>query len=106
MSIKIEYLLKRNKITFENFCKKENIKSFEDLLSYCLDRGFEPCLEEEFNKIFIIEKEIILKLGRLQISLELEEFVSVFLEMEAASSLIHKILLTRVQNTQDDKEIN
>jgi len=53
-----------------------------------------------------IEKEIILKLGRLQISLELEEFVSVFLEMEAASSLIHKILLTRVQNTQDDKEIN
>ena len=32
-----------------------------------------------------IEKEIILKLGRLQISLELEEFVSVFLEMEAAS---------------------
>jgi|TARA_B110000211_G_scaffold148143_1_gene168747 hypothetical protein len=53
-----------------------------------------------------IEKEIILKLGRLQISLELEEFVSVFLEMEAASNLIHKILLTKVQNIQDDKEIN
>jgi len=58
MSIKIEYLLERNKITFENFCKKENIKSFEDLLSYCLDRGFEPYLEEEFNKIFIIEKDL------------------------------------------------
>mgnify|MGYP003625369766 CR=1 FL=1 len=53
-----------------------------------------------------IEKEIILKLGRLQISLELEEFVSVFLEMEAASNLIHKILLTKVQNIQDNKEIN
>tara|TARA_R100001377_G_C3109376_1_gene81979 strand:- start:151 stop:462 length:312 start_codon:yes stop_codon:yes gene_type:complete len=58
MSIKIEYLVKRNKITFENFCKKENIKSFEDLLAYCLDRGFEPYLEEEFNKIFIIEKDL------------------------------------------------
>lgn len=53
-----------------------------------------------------IEKEIILKLGRLQISLELEEFVSVFLEMEAASNLIHKILLTKVQNIQVNKEIN
>jgi hypothetical protein len=58
MSIKIEYLLRRNKISFENFCKRENIKSFEDLLSYCLDRGFEPYLEEEFNKIFIIEKDL------------------------------------------------
>ena len=53
-----------------------------------------------------IDKEIVLRFGRLQVSLELEEFVSVFLEMEAASNLIHNILLTKVQNTQDEKEIN
>lgn len=53
-----------------------------------------------------IGEEIILKLGRLQISLELEEFASVFLEMEEASSLVHKMLLSRVQNIQNSKEIN
>ncbi len=53
-----------------------------------------------------IGEEIILKLGRLQISLELEEFASVFLEMEEASSLVHKMLLSRVQNIQNNEEIN
>ena len=53
-----------------------------------------------------IDKEIVLRFGRLQVSLELEEFISVLLEFEEAGSLIHNILLTKVQNTQDDKEIN
>ena len=53
-----------------------------------------------------IDKEIVLRFGRLQVSLELEEFISVLLEFEEAGSLIHNILLTKVQNTQDEKEIN
>ena len=55
MSIKLEYLLQRNKISFEDFCVREKINSFEDLLSYCLRRGFEPYLKEDFNKMFTIE---------------------------------------------------
>lgn len=58
MSIKLEYLLQRNKISFEDFCVREKINSFEDLLSYCTHRGFEPCAEEEFNSIFIVEKDL------------------------------------------------
>ena len=53
-----------------------------------------------------IGEEIILKLGRLQISLELEEFASVFLEMEEASSLVHKMLLSKIQYVQNNEEIN
>ena len=56
MSIKLEYLLQRNKISFKDFCLREEINSFEDLLAYCLKRGFEPYLEEDFNKVFIVEK--------------------------------------------------
>jgi hypothetical protein len=53
-----------------------------------------------------IGEEIFLKLGRLQISLELEEFASVFLEMEEASSLVHKMLLSKIQYVQNNEEIN
>jgi hypothetical protein len=53
-----------------------------------------------------IGDEIIMRIGRLQISLELEEFSSVFSEMEEATNSIHKILLKRVQYTQHTEEIN
>ena len=53
-----------------------------------------------------IGEEILFRIGRLQIALTLEEFASLFLEMEEASSVIHKILLTKVQHTQNNKEIN
>ena len=58
MSIKLEYLLQRNKISFEDFCVREKINSFEDLLSYCLRRGFKPYLKEDFDKMFTIEKDL------------------------------------------------
>lgn len=53
-----------------------------------------------------IGEEILLRMGRLQIALTIEEFANVFLEIEEASSLIHKILLTKVQHTQNNEEIN
>jgi hypothetical protein len=53
-----------------------------------------------------IGEEIILKIGRLQISLTIEEFADVFLEMEEASSAIHEILLTKVQKINASEEIN
>jgi hypothetical protein len=42
----------------------------------------------------------------LHISLTIEEFADVFLEMEEASSAIHEILLTKVQKINASEEIN
>jgi len=58
MSIKLKYLLQRNKLSFKDFCKREEINSFKDIISYCAHRGFEPYTEEEFNSIFIVEKDL------------------------------------------------
>jgi|TARA_Y100000114_G_C11762526_1_gene330738 hypothetical protein len=53
-----------------------------------------------------IGEEIIMRIGRIQISLTLEEFSAVFSEIEEAAGSIHKILLTRVQHAQNTEEIN
>lgn len=56
MSIKLDYLLQRNRITFDVFCKRQNIQSYNDMLLYCEERGFEPYTEEEFKKCFSYKK--------------------------------------------------
>ena len=50
MSIKLDYVLKRNKSTLMTFIIKNKLTSYEILLKYCNSRKFIPCTEEEYNE--------------------------------------------------------
>ena len=56
MKIDLNHILKRNKITLENFLKKNNIKSYEQLVEYCENKNFIPASLEDFTKIVLQEK--------------------------------------------------
>ena len=51
MSIKLEYILKRNKSNLKSFIQKNKLTSYQRLLEYCESRKFIPCSEEEYNEI-------------------------------------------------------
>ena len=51
MSIKLEYILKRNKSNLKLFIQKNKLTSYQRLLEYCESRKFIPCSEEEYNEI-------------------------------------------------------
>ena len=51
MSIKLEYILKRNKSNLETFVKKNKLTTYQKLLEYCDSRKFIPCSEEEYNEV-------------------------------------------------------
>tara|TARA_B100001093_G_scaffold520343_1_gene614876 strand:- start:5632 stop:5928 length:297 start_codon:yes stop_codon:yes gene_type:complete len=51
MSIKLEYILKRNKSNLKTFIQKNRLTSYQRLLEYCESRKFIPCAEEEYNKV-------------------------------------------------------
>jgi hypothetical protein len=55
MSTELKRLLQRNRQSFKDFCKREQISSYEDLLSYCKERGFLPHTKEEFEKILSLK---------------------------------------------------
>ena len=55
MSIKLEYLLWRNRQSFRSFCEREEIQSYEDLLKYCQLNQVEPFSQTEFDKLFTSE---------------------------------------------------
>ena len=57
MSIKLEYILKRNKSNLETFVKKNKLTSYQRLLEYCESRRFIPCSEEEYDKV--AQKELV-----------------------------------------------
>ena len=56
MKIDLKHILKRNKTTLENFLKKNDIKSYEQLIEYCENKNFIPSSLEEFSKIVLQEK--------------------------------------------------
>ncbi len=55
MSIKLEYILKRNKSNLKVFIQKNKLTSYQRLLEYCESRRFIPCSEEEYNQV--VKKE-------------------------------------------------
>ena len=62
MKIKLEYILKRNKITLKQFLEKNHINSYEKLCIYCEERRFIVCDKKEFDDILPSKKkEVILK---------------------------------------------
>ena len=57
MSIKLEYILKRNNSNLQTFVKKNKLTSYALLLEYCETRKFLPCTEEEYDGV--VKKETI-----------------------------------------------
>ena len=51
MSIKLEYILKRNNSNLQTFVKKNKLTSYALLLEYCETRKFLPCTEEEYDGV-------------------------------------------------------
>lgn len=56
MSIKLEYILRRNKSNLETFIKKNKLTSYSILLEYCRMRKFIPCTEAEYDDVVNKEK--------------------------------------------------
>ena len=50
MSIKLDYILKRNRSNINIFITKNKLTSYLSLVEYCKSRRFIPCTEEEYNE--------------------------------------------------------
>lgn len=55
MSIKLEYILRRNKSNLKLFIQKNKLTTYQRLIEYCDSRKFIPCTEEEYKEA--IKKE-------------------------------------------------
>ena len=51
MSIKLEYILSRNRTNLKTFIDKNTLTTYEKLVEYCDYRGFFPCDEETYSKV-------------------------------------------------------
>ena len=57
MSIRLDYIIKRNKSSLKAFEQKNKLTTYHDLLKYCESRKFIPCTEEEYNEV--VDKEAV-----------------------------------------------
>ena len=57
MSIKLDYILRRNKTNLKIFIAKNKLTNYQELVEYCQTRRFIPCLEKEYDEV--AKKEII-----------------------------------------------
>ena len=57
MSIKLDYVLRRNKSSLKIFIEKNKLTSYHRLVEYCQTRKFIPCTEEEYNTV--VKKEVV-----------------------------------------------
>ena len=64
MSIKLEYILNRNKSNLEFFIDKNELTTYDKLLKYCEMRKFVPCTEEEYDKV--VNKKVASKKVEVQ----------------------------------------
>jgi len=51
MPVSFHTLLLRNKISFDEFIKKNNVKSYSDVLEFCKKRNYLPPLIDEYNLV-------------------------------------------------------
>jgi hypothetical protein len=57
MSIKLEYILKRNKSNLKTFIEKNKLTSYNELVEYCKTRKFIPCTESEYTSVVQVKLE-------------------------------------------------
>jgi len=62
MKIKLEHILKRNKITLKNFLEKNYLDTYEKLCEYCANRNFIVCDKKDYDNVLPPKKkEVALK---------------------------------------------
>jgi len=62
MKIKLEHILKRNKITLKNFLEKNYLDTYEKLCEYCVNRNFIVCDKKDYDNVLPPKKkEVALK---------------------------------------------
>ena len=50
--IKLDYFLKKTRISLKGFCEKNSLKSYDELLEYCLSKGFAVVSKKEYESTF------------------------------------------------------
>jgi len=57
--IKLGYFLSKSRVSLKNFCERNDLKSYDDLVNYCLSKNFIAVTEEEYKKSFppVVKKE-------------------------------------------------
>lgn len=61
MSIKLDYILKRNKSNLKIFIAKNRLTSYKQLLEYCDTRKFIPCTEADYDLVVGVKPKLELK---------------------------------------------
>lgn len=59
--IKLDYFLKRNKVTQENFIKQNKFKTYDELVDFCKKRNLIPEKKENYKAFKQIEEQPIAK---------------------------------------------
>ena len=47
MKISLQYFLNKQRITLKEFCDKNSLASYQELVNYCVDKNF-ICVDKEF----------------------------------------------------------
>ena len=50
--IKLDYFLRKTKTGLKVFCDKNNLRSYDELLEYCLTKNFISVTKEAYKKVF------------------------------------------------------
>jgi hypothetical protein len=61
MSIKLDYILRRNKSNLKTFIAKNRLTSYKQLLEYCDTRKFIPCTEADYDLVVGVTPKLELK---------------------------------------------
>lgn len=61
MKIKLLYFISKKQISLEQFCKLNNLKTYQDLLEYCSERDLVVCPREEYDTLMpdLVEKKVV-----------------------------------------------
>lgn len=65
--IKLGYFLSKSRVSLKKFCEINDLKSYDDLVDYCLSKNFIAVTEEEYKKSFpsVVKKEKIVEVSKV-----------------------------------------
>lgn len=71
--IKLDYFLRKSKVSLKDFCEKNNLKSYVELVDYCLSRNFISVTELVYKDSFPVKesKEVDNKNIKKEINVDL-----------------------------------
>ena len=66
MTIKLSYFINKKNISLDDYCKINNITSYEALLKNCKERGYLPVTQEIFDKEVIKHVKVVIHKNETQ----------------------------------------